>query len=180
MTHIVYFQSHISDADTDDFWYENTSAQNVPQSKNYSEATEKMVHITWRGSKHDMPWEIAPTVKQHLHRNQSAPQLTSQNEQSSTNGWCKSPIAYALQQNYSTLVQLKWRTRADYGEERKQRGDTADKVGKTKFKLLRTFPIFKEVRVVFWPLSNLFVFSLLNFTDLFFHCNDSAPCEALK
>lgn len=79
----------------------------------------KMVAITWRSDKHEIHGEMAPTVKRHLLTSQSVLQLTSQNEQCSTNGWCKSPFAYALQQNYGTLVQLKG-TRTDYVEKRAQ------------------------------------------------------------
>jgi len=40
-----------------------------------------------------------------------------------------------LQQNCGVLVQLKQRTRTDYGEERKEEGSPEDKVAKAKFKL---------------------------------------------
>ena len=66
-----YFPSHISDGTksaptlahwivisrlcrccTDDFWCENKLSVNFPQRKNYSEASEKTLHIMWHGSRH--------------------------------------------------------------------------------------------------------------------------------
>lgn len=86
-------------------------------------------------------------------------------------------FAYALRQNYSTLVQLK-RPRTDYMEKRESRvAKLQTNQWKTKFKLSRTCPIFKEVIIIFWPLSNLFVFSLLNFIDLFFSVMIRLPAK---